>query len=60
LRLILLARAFVAVSRILPVEVLGGAGILSIAVETLAVSPAAPGRIVFATFREGLADIAVF
>ena len=56
----MLARAFVAVSRILPVEVLGGAGILSIAVETLAVSPAAPGRIVFATFREGLADIAVF
>jgi len=41
-------------------EVIRGAGILPVAVETFAVPPTAPGRIVLAAFREDVADIAVF
>jgi hypothetical protein len=60
LRLILLAIAFVAVANILPLEVLRGARVLSIALQTLRVPPTAAGRIVLAAFRAGFADVAVF
>jgi len=48
------------ISSIFAPEVLGRAGVLSITVQTLAVLPAAAGRIVLAAFRGDLADIAVF
>ncbi len=60
MRLIVLTIAFGAVSNILPLEVLRGAWILSIALQTFAVPPAAAGRIVLAAFGSGLADLAVF
>jgi hypothetical protein len=60
LRLIVLAIAFVTVSSILPLDVLRGARVLSIAFQTFRVPPAAAGRIVLAAFRAGLADLAVF
>jgi hypothetical protein len=60
LRLILLAVAFITIASILPLEVLRGARILSVAFQTFCVPPAAAGRIILAAFRGGLADIAVF
>ena len=60
MRLILLAIAFVTISSILPLEVLRGARVLSIALQTFPVLPTAAGRIVLAAFRVGFADIAVF
>jgi hypothetical protein len=58
--LILLAIAFITISSILPLEVLRGARVLSIAFQTFPVPPTAAGRIVLAMFRGGLAGIAVF
>jgi hypothetical protein len=60
LRPILLAIAFVTISSILPLEVLRGARILSIAFQTFRVPPTAASRIVLAAFRAGFADVAVF
>jgi hypothetical protein len=60
LRLIMLAIAFVTVSSILPLGVLRGARILSIAFQTFRVPPTAAGRIVLAAFRAGFAGLAVF
>ena len=55
----MLAIAFVTISSVLPLEVLRGARILSIAFQTFPVLPAAARRIVLAAFRGGLAGIAV-
>jgi hypothetical protein len=60
LRLILFAIAFVTISSILPLEVLWGARIFSIAFQTFPMPPTAAGWIVLAVFRGGLAGIAVF
>jgi hypothetical protein len=60
LRLILLTIAFVTKSSILPLEVLRGARVLSIAFETFPVPSTAARRIVLAMFRGGLAGVAVF
>ena len=55
----MLAIAFVTVSSILPLEVLRGARVLSIAFQTFRMPPTAAGRIVLAVFRAGFADLAV-
>ena len=54
------AVAFVTISNILALKVLGRSRILSIAFETLPVPPAAAGRIVLAAFGRGGTDVAVF
>ena len=56
----MLAVAFVTISSILPPEVLRGARILSVTLQTLPVLPTAAGGIVLAVFRRGLAGIAIF
>jgi hypothetical protein len=58
--LILLAIAVITIASILLLEILRGARVLSITLQTLPVPPAAAGRIVLAMFRGGLTDIAVF
>ena len=56
----MLAIAFVAVANILSLEVLRRTWVLSIALKTFPVSPAASGRIVLAAFGGDLANIAIF